>query len=110
MCGQRHTCRRFCVKNPSVSLSSTLAKNEKVEHYIRIKTYKPIALRFWVESGVNALWIMDSRASFHTTPSLELLSNYVPEKFGKVYLTDGKYLDIIGKKQGSLCGIRGLGI
>jgi len=31
------------VKNPSVSLSLTLTKNEKVEHYIRIKTHKPIA-------------------------------------------------------------------
>jgi len=30
------------------------ARNEKVEHYIIIKTYKPIALRFWVESGVNS--------------------------------------------------------
>jgi len=36
-------------------VSPTLARNEKVEHYIRIKTHKPIALRFWVESGVNVL-------------------------------------------------------
>ena len=43
------------VRNPSVSLSPTLTRNEKVEHYIRIKTHKPIALRFWVESGVNIL-------------------------------------------------------
>jgi len=43
------------VRNPNVSLSSTLAKNDKVEHYIRIKTHKLIALRFYVESGVNAL-------------------------------------------------------
>jgi len=32
------------VRNPSVSLSPTLTRNEKVEHYIRIKTHKPIAL------------------------------------------------------------------
>jgi len=38
---------------------------------------------------------MDSSASFHTTPYLELLSNYVLEKFRKVYLTNGKSLDII---------------
>jgi len=43
------------VRNTSVSLSPTLTRNEKVEHYIRIKTHKLIALRFWVESGVNAL-------------------------------------------------------
>jgi len=44
------------VRNPSVILSPTLARNEKVEHYIRIKTHKPIALRFWVESDVSALY------------------------------------------------------
>jgi len=38
-----------------VSLSLTLGRNEKLEHHIRTKTHKPIALRFWVESGVNAL-------------------------------------------------------
>jgi len=43
------------VRNSSVSLSPTLTRNEKVEHHIRIKAHKPIALRFWVESGVNVL-------------------------------------------------------
>ena len=42
--------------------------------------------------------IMDSKVChFYTIPSLELLSNYVSGKFGKVYLVDGKYLDIIGR-------------
>jgi len=41
--------------NSLISLSPTLARNEKVKHYIRIKTHKLIALRFLVESGVNAL-------------------------------------------------------
>jgi len=39
-----------------VSLSPTLDRNEKVEHYIRTKTHKSIALRFWVESDVNGLY------------------------------------------------------
>ncbi|WVY98190.1 hypothetical protein V8G54_030341 [Vigna mungo] len=39
---------------------------------------------------------MDPGVSFHTTPSLELLSNYVSKKFGKVYLVNGKSLDIVG--------------
>jgi len=39
-----------------VSLSPTLTRNEKVEHYIRIKTHKLIVLRFWVESGVGVLY------------------------------------------------------
>jgi len=43
------------VRNLSVSLSFTLNRNEKVEHYIRIKTHKFIVLRFWVESDVNYL-------------------------------------------------------
>ena len=43
------------VRNSSVSLSLTLDRKEKVELYIRLRIYKPIALRFWVESGVNAL-------------------------------------------------------
>jgi len=43
------------VRNSSVSLSPTLDRNEKVEHYIRIKTHKSIALRLLVESGVNSL-------------------------------------------------------
>ena len=42
-------------------------------------------------------WVVDSGASFHTTPSLDLLSNYVSGKFGKVYLADGKSLDIVGR-------------
>jgi len=43
------------LRNLSVSISFISTINEKVEHYIRIKTHKPIVLRFWVESGVNAL-------------------------------------------------------
>jgi len=38
-----------------VSLTPTLTRNEKVEHYIRIKTHKPNALRFWVEIGISVL-------------------------------------------------------
>ena len=62
-----------------MSLSLTIARNEKVEHYIRIKTHKLIALRFWVESGVNALcgW---------TQVSLVL---YLPSKTSPVNLTSG---------------------
>jgi len=44
------------VRYPSVSLSLTLSKNEKVEQHIRKKTHKPNALRFWVEGGVIPLY------------------------------------------------------
>jgi len=49
------TCHTLFVKNISVSLSFTLAVNEKVERYIKIKIHKLIALRFWIESDVNVL-------------------------------------------------------
>jgi len=45
------------VRYSSVSLSPTLGKNEKVEQYIRKKTHKPNALRFWVEGGVIPLYV-----------------------------------------------------
>jgi len=68
------------VRNPSVSLSPILARNEKVDHYIRIKTHKSIILRFWVESGVNALcgWAQVSLM-------LVLSSNTPPYKPNKWY-------------------------
>jgi len=43
------------VRYSSVSLSLTLGRNEKVEQYIRKKTHKPKALRFWIEGGVIPL-------------------------------------------------------
>jgi len=44
------------VRNTNVSLNLTLNRIKKVEHYIRIKIYKLIVLRFWVESGINFLF------------------------------------------------------
>jgi len=43
------------VRYPSVCLSPTLSINEKVEQRIRKKIHKPIALRFWIEGGVDSL-------------------------------------------------------
>jgi len=34
------------VRNLSVSLSFILARNKRVQHYIRIKTHKSVILRF----------------------------------------------------------------
>ena len=36
----------YHVRNPSMSLSLKLSRNEKVEHHIRKKTHKHITLRF----------------------------------------------------------------
>jgi len=43
------------VRNPSLRLSFSFDRNEKVEHYIRIKTHKLIVLKFWIKNGVNGL-------------------------------------------------------
>jgi len=40
-----------------MSLSSTLSKNEEVEHHIRMKTYKHIVSRFWIKGDVNPLCV-----------------------------------------------------
>ena len=39
---------------------------------------------------------MDSGASFHATLHREIIENYVVGDFGKVYLTDGSVLDVVG--------------
>ena len=42
-------------------------------------------------------WILDSGASFHATPSQEIMENYVSGDFGKVHLADDVTLKIVGK-------------
>jgi len=44
------------VRYSSVSLSPTLGRNEKVEQYIKKKTHRPNALRFWIDGGVIPLY------------------------------------------------------
>ncbi|KAL6351502.1 hypothetical protein AAG906_040856 [Vitis piasezkii] len=41
-------------------------------------------------------WVLDSGASFHTTPHREIIQNYTISDFGKVYLVDGSALDVVG--------------
>ncbi|XP_068653869.1 uncharacterized protein [Aristolochia californica] len=41
-------------------------------------------------------WILDSRASFHTSYLREIMQNYVAGDFGKVYLADGEALNVVG--------------
>ena len=53
---ERLSLEREIVRYPSVNLSPTLSRNEKVEQHIRKKTHKLNALRFWVEGGVIPLY------------------------------------------------------
>ncbi|RVW24254.1 Retrovirus-related Pol polyprotein from transposon TNT 1-94 [Vitis vinifera] len=41
-------------------------------------------------------WVLDSGASFHTTPHRETIQNYAASDFGKVYLAYGSALDVVG--------------
>ena len=63
------------VRYLSVSLSPTLNRNEKVEQYIRKKTHKPTALRFWIEGGVILLYGL-AQFSFLFVSSVFTPSNY----------------------------------
>ena len=53
------------------------------------------ALLLAVDSPLDD-WVLDSGASFHTTPHREIIQNYVTCDFGKVYLADGSALDVVG--------------
>ena len=53
------------------------------------------ALLLSVDNHLDS-WVIDSGASFHTTANRDVLENYVVENLGKVYLTDGEPLDIVG--------------
>ncbi|RVW18807.1 Retrovirus-related Pol polyprotein from transposon TNT 1-94 [Vitis vinifera] len=53
------------------------------------------ALLLAVDSPLDD-WVLDSGASFHTTPHREIIQNYIAGDFGKVYLADGSALDVVG--------------
>ena len=53
------------------------------------------ALILSIDSPIDS-WVLDSDASFHTTPICEVLENYVVGDFGKVHLADGMMLDVVG--------------
>ena len=46
-------------------------------------------------------WILDSGASFHSSPSKELFQNFKSGNFGKLYLADNKGLEI--EEKGDVC-------
>ena len=55
------------------------------------------ALILSVNSPVES-WILDSGASFHSSPSKELFQNFKSGNFGKIYLADHKALEIEGQE------------
>jgi len=61
------------VRYPCVSPGPTLSRNEKVKQHIRKKTYKPKALKFWVEGGVILLCWFGSCLILIRLPGVSLL-------------------------------------
>ena len=59
-CSRRSVSMWKRVGYPSVSLSVTLSRNEKVKQHIRKKTHKSNVLKFWVESDFTFLCGLDS--------------------------------------------------
>lgn len=49
-----------------------------------------------VDSSMES-WILDSKASFHSTSQKKYILNYITKKFGRVYLADDEPLDIMEK-------------
>ena len=47
-------------------------------------------------------WVLDSGSSFHTTSHKEIITNYVDNDFGKVYLANGQSLDVMGIRDVSI--------
>ena len=41
-------------------------------------------------------WMLDLGALFHTTSHQEIMTNYVTNDFGKVYLANGQSQDVVG--------------
>ena len=54
------------------------------------------ALILSVNSQVES-WILDSDASFHSSPSKELFQKFSSGNFGKIYFAENKVLEIEGK-------------
>ena len=80
----RRQCKSLKKKNED---DSTNAVTEDVQD----------ALLFAVDSLLDD-WVLDLGTSFHTTPYREIIQNYVAGDFGKVYLTDGSALDVVGMR------------
>ncbi|RVW41057.1 Retrovirus-related Pol polyprotein from transposon TNT 1-94 [Vitis vinifera] len=79
-------------QNPEI-LIGTEANLDQANKYNAGTVGKQVTLK--VDSPLDD-WVLDSGASFHTTPHREIIQNYVAGDFGKVYLIDGSALDVVG--------------
>ncbi|KAE8718794.1 cytochrome P450 71A9-like [Hibiscus syriacus] len=71
-------------------------KNIGAQEYANMTEDTGDAMIISVNSPIES-WILDSGASFHSTPCQEIMENYVSGDFGKVHLADDETLKIVGK-------------
>jgi len=58
--GRNTNVKGLILEDTSMSLSPTLSRIEKVEQHIRKKTYKPIVLKFLLESEVKQFIVLSN--------------------------------------------------
>ncbi|KAE8693764.1 putative galacturonosyltransferase-like 4 [Hibiscus syriacus] len=86
-CGKKGHFKRDC---------RALKKNTGAQESANVTEETGDAMILSVNSPIES-WILDSGASFHSTPCREIMENYVSGDFGKVHLADDETLKIVGK-------------
>ena len=95
-CGEKGYFRTSCTKPKKKQNQKFEDDNDSVNSAEDIGDSLILSVKSPVES-----WILDSGASFHLSPSKELLQNFKSGNFGKVYLADNKALEI--ERKGDVC-------
>ncbi|KAE8735860.1 Cytochrome P450 90B1 [Hibiscus syriacus] len=86
-CGKKGHFKRDC---------RALKKDTGAQESANVTEETGDAMILSVNSPIES-WILDSGASFHSTPCQEIMENYVSGDFGKVHLADDETLKIVGK-------------
>uniref|UniRef100_A0A803N5C9 CCHC-type domain-containing protein n=1 Tax=Chenopodium quinoa TaxID=63459 RepID=A0A803N5C9_CHEQI len=96
-CGVKGHTKREC-PNPKKKGGSNHKNHDDASSSVSLASSDEIgdALILSVDSPIES-WILDSGASFHSSPCKEIFQNFKSGKFGKVYLADDEPLDIVGK-------------
>uniref|UniRef100_A0A803LL22 Retrovirus-related Pol polyprotein from transposon TNT 1-94-like beta-barrel domain-containing protein n=1 Tax=Chenopodium quinoa TaxID=63459 RepID=A0A803LL22_CHEQI len=94
---QRGHTKREC-PNPKKKGGSNHKNHDDASSSVSLASSDEIgdALILSVDSPIES-WILDSGASFHSSPCKEIFQNFKSGKFGKVYLADDEPLEILGK-------------
>uniref|UniRef100_A0A803M738 CCHC-type domain-containing protein n=1 Tax=Chenopodium quinoa TaxID=63459 RepID=A0A803M738_CHEQI len=96
-CGVKGHTKREC-PNPKKKGGSNHKNHDDASSSVSLASSDEIgdALILSVDSPIGS-WILDSGASFHSSPCKDIFQNFKSGKFGKVYLADDEPLEILGK-------------